>query len=1801
MISKSCSRAIGLASLLFLGHAFFSPNALQAQTVTYHVHNEASSTAGLLQLKTANPDVATVTLASANLNGVAIGEYLVKAFDTQTGVPNASGVIPAGSSVSFTLWMRKSASTKAGTMFPRAKIYLNSDSGALLCVATGTTALTTTATKVSLTCNTAANISMTTADRFYLWVGTNVTAKPTVSVTAQLNIEGALNGNYDSLISVPLPTPPPSISGLSPTSGASGTAVTISGANFRATQGSSTVTFNGVIATPSSWSETSIVAPVPGGATTGPVVVTVGGQASNGVTFTVPPPPPQINSLSPTFGPIGAGVTIAGLNFGATQGSSTVTFNGMAATPSSWSGTSIIVPVPSGVTTGPVVVTVEGQASNRVTFTVGDIHHLHAEASVTERVLQLNMDGPDAAATSVAAVMTGKTGEQLIRAFDTSLSAGTIPAGATFSATLWMRKDTSNGTMTPRAKLYLNDPTGTLLCTATTTTTLAVSTSTPTKYVLTCTTTSSVTIASTDRLYLWVGVNITTGSGNKAVSAYAHLEGALNGNYDSYVVGPLPSGAGPKITALSPLSGPAGTSVTISGAGFGGAQGTSSVAFNGITATPSAWSDASITVPVPMDAATGPVTVTVSGVTSNKVTFTVVNPPSNISSIPGEGYIYLRWGAPVNSDPLTTTYNVYRRTPTSSYTVLSTGVTAKTYQDSTAQPGVIYRYVVTAVYPSGHESVYSTETRELQTTPTILKSYNVANELVSAPGDLNGDGLIDFAFGYLNAQNNARVDVFLGGSTSSRPNYTLNVAGYGTDPFGLAMVDLNRDGFADLLVGEPGYSMSVGPDTYSVGRVSVYAGGAQFSTSPVFTMTGPPQQEGCFANGAAGKLGYSIASAGDINGDSYLDAVASAPWVNNCSGKVIFIMGGPNLATPATSEWGGPLQFGFAGFAVSAAGDANGDGFGDVLVGAPARSGFQGVSVGKGYLLTGGSSMQLAATFETGIVNDWFGYAVSSAGDFNGDGFSDVAVLSRSGGHVYFGGASVDSTQDMFVQENAYFNGTDAISGANNVFPAGRLNGDAFDDAVIDYGITAYFGGSDRENYADVRNGGPLGERRVLGVVDFNGDGVNEVITTDSVSPPTAVRIESLSPYLSLPEIKILSPSNYVTTFNQTITLQGTVSGPVLNLTVRGSPVAVTDGTFQTDLVLAEGGNIIEIIAETPDGRLVKRTLDITFTVPPPLIVEITNPADGVVLNSTPISVTGTVSAPSAGVIVQGVNATVTGNTFTATGIALVEGANSITATATDGYGQTSTDSITVTLLTKGTVTGTVTDSATSLALPGVNVTIQEASGTVTAVTDANGVYLATVTQGSITVTFSKAGYISQTATGTVTAGQTLTTDKALTPTPPLTITISSPQDGAELSSTPVTVTGSVSNSAQVSVNGSAATVTGSTYSVSIPLSSGANTITATATDGYGQTATATIIVTLLPKGTLAGTVTNASTAQPLQSASILVTDVVGITQTAQTDANGQYTLSNVAEGTVTGSIAKAGYVTYALSGVITAGQTLTVNAALSPLNLTITSPLDGAVIERSEILVQGTFSATAGQDMGVRVNGVIGSAVDGEFTANHMPLTDGANTLTVTLTDIFGNTSTASVTVQSVPAADEITLNTNIQSGIAPLQATLTIDSTFPLTASTLSASGPGPVELTAISPSQVQVAFSTVGMYLITASVTDAQSVVHTDTLAFAICSPSQMEAVLQGKWSGMRAKLMNGDIEGTMTYFVGRAQEKYRPILQSLQASLPDIFSGISTLHLLSVADDEAEMEAIVNGDSYPVIFMRDETGIWKLLGF
>ena len=162
----------------------------------------------------------------------------------------------------------------------------------------------------------------------------------------------------------------PNITSLSPTSGAIGTSVTITGTNFGSNQGNSTVTFSGMSAgTASSWNATSITVTVPNGATTGSVVVNVAGLTSNGVSF-VTDASPAILGLSQTSGVAGTMITITGIDFGLSQGSSTVTFNGVAAVPQSWMSSSIAVPVPYGATSGNVVVTVSGVASNGISFSV---------------------------------------------------------------------------------------------------------------------------------------------------------------------------------------------------------------------------------------------------------------------------------------------------------------------------------------------------------------------------------------------------------------------------------------------------------------------------------------------------------------------------------------------------------------------------------------------------------------------------------------------------------------------------------------------------------------------------------------------------------------------------------------------------------------------------------------------------------------------------------------------------------------------------------------------------------------------------------------------------------------------------------------------------------------------------------------------------------------------------------------------------------------------------------------------------------------------------------------------------------------------------------------------------------------------------------------------------------------------------------------------------------------------------------------------------------------------------------------
>ena len=162
---------------------------------------------------------------------------------------------------------------------------------------------------------------------------------------------------------------PAIITALSTNSGAIGTPITITGVNFGGTQSTSGVTFNGAIASVSVLERHQYRDhAVPFSATTGNVVVTVSGIPSTGVNFVVPP---IITSLSASSGAVSTNTTITGLSFGATQGSSTVTFHGIAASVVTWAGASITATVPFGATPGNVLVTVAGIASNGLPFTPG--------------------------------------------------------------------------------------------------------------------------------------------------------------------------------------------------------------------------------------------------------------------------------------------------------------------------------------------------------------------------------------------------------------------------------------------------------------------------------------------------------------------------------------------------------------------------------------------------------------------------------------------------------------------------------------------------------------------------------------------------------------------------------------------------------------------------------------------------------------------------------------------------------------------------------------------------------------------------------------------------------------------------------------------------------------------------------------------------------------------------------------------------------------------------------------------------------------------------------------------------------------------------------------------------------------------------------------------------------------------------------------------------------------------------------------------------------------------------------------
>jgi hypothetical protein len=347
---------------------------------------------------------------------------------------------------------------------------------------------------------------------------------------------------------------------------------------------------------------------------------------------------------------------------------------------------------------------------------------------------------------------------------------------------------------------------------------------------------------------------------------------------------------------------------------------------------------------------------------------------------------------------------------------------------------------------------------------------------VSTAGDVNGDGYADVLVGvpvYDSGETDeGRAYLYLGSAGGPGPTADWIAESDQTNAaFGRAVStagDVNGDGYADVLVGADAYD---GGETEE-GRAYVYHGSAS-GLAAVAAWTADSDQYLAY-------LGSSVSTAGDVNGDGYADVIVGAYWYDNGEGNEgrAYVYHGSAAGLSTTADWTAESnQSGtHFGWSVATAGDVNGDGYADVIVGAAFY-----VGDGRAYVYHGSpGGLSTTADWITEIdqAQDGFGGSVSTAGDVNGDGYSDVivgAVLYDNGetdegrAYVYHGSAAGLSLMADWTAES---NQTDARFGIA-VATAGDVNRDGYDDVIV--GAYWYDNGETNEGRAYVYHGSAVG------------------------------------------------------------------------------------------------------------------------------------------------------------------------------------------------------------------------------------------------------------------------------------------------------------------------------------------------------------------------------------------------------------------------------------------------------------------------------------------------------------------------------------------------------------------------------------------------------------------------------------------------------------------------------------------------------------------------------------------------------
>ncbi len=294
---------------------------------------------------------------------------------------------------------------------------------------------------------------------------------------------------------------------------------------------------------------------------------------------------------------------------------------------------------------------------------------------------------------------------------------------------------------------------------------------------------------------------------------------------------------------------------------------------------------------------------------------------------------------------------------------------------------------------------------------------------VTGAGDLNGDGYADIAVGEWTSS--GQVFVFHGSGSGPSVTPSVTILGTATERLGRMVSgagDVNADGYSDLIVGAPFRSVTASNEE---GVAHLFLGGpsgvAASSSSADQTIQG--SQVGAH-------LGGYVAGAGDVNGDGYSDIMIGADNYSSAEaneGLAVLYLGGPeSTGVKSTVSWTA-TGTGAHGTKVSNAGDVNGDGYDDVLVAAPNAFGAGDGNVYVYHGAAGGPSTTAAFSLGASTGAGGFAAAIAGGGDINGDGYSDIVVgapdaesgmATADEGRIYiYPGSSSGTSSSAFTHE----------------------------------------------------------------------------------------------------------------------------------------------------------------------------------------------------------------------------------------------------------------------------------------------------------------------------------------------------------------------------------------------------------------------------------------------------------------------------------------------------------------------------------------------------------------------------------------------------------------------------------------------------------------------------------------------------------------------------------------------------------------------------------------------------------------